>query len=99
MFVKKKDYEKLVEDVKTNHSQLIRFLNGKLNISDLTSFDAANSRLQSRIEELEDLLIKAEILVEVQEPKADFTRKESELNSHNQRIGSKQVRYAVKKIK
>ena len=92
MFITKKKYEKLVKDVETNHSQLICFLNKKLDISDLPLFEATNSRLQSRIEELEDLLIKAGILVEVQEPEADFARKESELNSHNQRIGSKQVR-------
>ena len=106
MFAKKKDYEKLAQDVKTHHfalfghdwgtSGIVTRLNNKI---DQTCFEQTESRLNSRIEELENLLIKAGILVEVQEPEADFASIKPEFNRHNQRIGSKQVRYAVKKIK
>jgi len=106
MFIRKKKYAKLASDVDLLDSAifggafrslgLLTEIRDKVNYKEL---DLLEGKLQSRIDELTGLLIKAGILVEVQEPKADFTRKESELNSHNQRIGSKQVRYAVKKIK
>ena len=106
MFIRKKKYAKLVSDVELLDSAifggafrslgLLTEIRGKV---DYKALEQAESRLNSRIDEFTSLLIKAGILVEVQEPEADFTCKESELNSHNQRIGSKQVRYAVKKIK
>jgi len=106
MFIRKKKYAKLISDVDLLDSAifggafrslgLLTEIRDKVNYKEL---DLLEGKLQSRIDELTSLLIKAGILVEVQEPEADFTRKESELNSHNQRIGSKQVRYAVKKIK
>ena len=101
MFAKKKDYKQLAQDVKTHHfalfgndcraSGIVTRLSNKIDYKDLNN---VKDQLLARIEQLEDLLIKAGILVEVQEPETDFARKESD-----QHIESKLVRYAVKKIK
>ena len=106
MFVTKKKYEELAGKVHTlnstltgnvwGHPGVVQELRNKITYEQLVE---VKSRLNSRIEELEDLLIKAGILVEVQETKADLTREEPDLDSTRFPFATKKVCYAVKKIK
>jgi len=106
MFANKGKYKNLATEVKIHGDTLFGGLRGTIGIiqelnskADQLDVDRANYRLQSRIDELEELLIKAEILVEVKEAKADLIREEPDLNSLLHPLKTKKVRYAVKKVK
>ena len=106
MFITKKKYEALVDDVKLHKSALFGSIwtpGGVTlelrNKTDHKQLDDVKNQLLARIEEVEGLLIKAGLLVEVQEAESDLIREEIDLDYPWRPLGTKKVRYAVKKIK
>ena len=106
MFITKKKYKALVDDVKLHKSTLFGSPWNRVGVTlelrnkiDHKQLDDVKNQLLARIEEVEGLLIKAGILVEVQEAESDLIREEIDLDYPWRPLGTKKVRYAVKKIK